>query len=221
METGKPADLSPQDVWSTPCQNGCTTMKFPLLVVAACALLTSCSEPPKPKEPEKPPVPATGRYALQQMFIAARTWAQDLQIASMTSMHFAQVKDVPGKSGGWQVVFVSPSLQQSRTYTWAAADISTSIHKGVRDEQPNPWSGGKSFPIGAVKIDTDEAYQVAVKQVAKYAEANPGMVITYQLQLSQQVPDATWRIIWGENVATSSDSVLVDASTGQYMGTLH
>jgi hypothetical protein len=196
-------------------------MKSRFVIPAVFALLTSCSEPPKPKEPEKIPAPATGRYALQQMFIAARTWAQDLQIAHMNSMHFAQVKDVPGKSGGWQVVFVSPSLQQSRTYTWAAADISTSIHEGVRDERPQAWSGGSSFPIAAVKIDSDEAYQVAVKKVAKYAEANPDMVITYQLQLSQQVPDATWRIIWGENVATSSDSVLVDASTGLYMGTLH
>jgi hypothetical protein len=166
-------------------------------------------------------VPVTGRYALQQMFVAARTWAQDLQIASMTSMHFTQVPSVQGKAGGWQVTFVSPSLQQSRTYTWAAADISMSIHKGVTDERPSSWSGGKSFPIAAVKIDTDEAYQLAVKKVAKYAEANPDMVITYQLQMNQQVPDAVWRIIWGENPSTSSDSVLVDASTGQYMGTLH
>jgi hypothetical protein len=197
-------------------------MKSPLLLVAACALLVSCSEPPKPKEPEKPPVPVTGRYALQQMFVAARTWAQDLQIASMTSMHFAQVPSVPGKAGGWQVVFVSPSLQQSRTYTWAAAEISTSIHKGIRDERPTGWSdNGKSFPIAAVKIDSDEAYQTALKKVSKYASEHPDMVITYQLAMGERVPDATWRIVWGESVATSSDSVLVDASTGEYVGTLH
>jgi hypothetical protein len=39
--------------------------------------------------------------------------------------------------------------------------------------------------------------------------------------MNQRFPDAAWRIVWGENVSTSSDSVLVDASTGQYMGTLH
>lgn len=196
-------------------------MKSPILVAAVCALLVSCSEPPKPKEAEKPPEPVTGRHALQQMFIAARTWAQDLQIADMTSMHFSQVPEVPGKAGGWQVTFVSPSLQQAKTYTWAAAEISMSIHKGISDERATGWSGNKSFPIAAVKIDSDEAYQTAVKQVAKYAEAHPGMVLTYQLTMNQQVPDAVWRIIWGANVATSSDSVLVDASTGQYMGTLH
>ena len=96
-----------------------------------------------------------------------------------------------------------------------------SIHKGINEERPNAWSSGPSFPIAAVKIDSDEAYQVAVKQVAKYAEAHPGMVISYELEMNQRMPDAVWRIIWGENVATSSDSVLVDASTGQYMGTLH
>ena len=51
-------------------------MKSPLIAAAFCVLLTSCSEPPKPKEPEKVPLPVTGRYALQQMFVAARTWAQ-------------------------------------------------------------------------------------------------------------------------------------------------
>jgi hypothetical protein len=198
------------------------SMRFPLIAaVAAFSVLSSCSEPPKPKEPEKPAAPVTGRYALQQMFVAARTWAQDLQIASMTSMHFAQVPSEPGKAGGWQVTFVSPSLQKSRTYTWAAVEVSMSIHKGITDERATSWSGGKMFPIAAVKIDTDEAYQIAVKKVAKYAEANPNMTITYQLQMNQNVPDAVWRIIWGENPSTSSDSVLVDASTGQYMGTLH
>src|ERR1700676_2351414 len=142
-------------------------MKSSALVAVACSMLVSCSEPPKPKEPEKPPVPVTGRYALQQMFVAARTWAQDLQIANMTSMHFTQVPEVLGKAGGWQVTFVSPTLQQSRTYTWAAAEISISIHQGVRDERPTAWSGGKSFPIDAVKIDSDAAYEIAVKKVAK------------------------------------------------------
>jgi hypothetical protein len=195
--------------------------KAPFFLAAACVLLTSCaSEPPKPKEPEKPPAPVTGRYALQQMFIAARSWAQDLEIASMNSMHFSQIKDEPGKSGGWQVTFVSPSLQQSRTYTWAAAEISISIHKGITDERPNSWSGGKSFPIAAIHTDTDAAYQTAVKKVTKYAD-KPDTVITYQLQKSPNSPDPSWRIIWGENVATSSDSVLVDASTGEYSGTLH
>jgi hypothetical protein len=198
-------------------------MKSPFILVAACSLLMSCSEPPKPKEPEKPPAPVTGRYALQQMFIAARTWAPDLQIANMTSMHFAQVPTAPGKAGGWQVTFVSPSLQQSRTYTWAGAEISMSIHKGISEERPNGWSpnGAKSFPIAAVKIDTDDAYQTALKKVAKYAEEHPDMIISYQLTTNQRIPDAVWRVIWGENVATSSNSVLVDASTGEYMGTLH
>jgi hypothetical protein len=187
--------------------------------MAAMAALTSCSEPPKPKEPEKPPVPVTGRHALQQMFVAARTWAQDLQIARMTSMHFDKVPSEPGKAGGWQVTFVSPALQQSRTYTWAGAEISMSIHKGITDERPTSWSGGKSFPIDAVKIDSDEAYQTALKKMPKYADSK--VTVTYQLQMNQNVPDAVWRIIWGENPATSSDSILVDASTGQYMGTLH
>jgi hypothetical protein len=197
-------------------------MKSPLLIAAAFSLLVSCSEPTLPKKAEKPPEAVTGRHALQQMFVAARTWAQDLQIASMTSMHFSQVKDSPGKAGGWQVVFVSPSLKESRTYTWAAAEISNSIHEGIRDERPNGWSGnGQTFPIDAVKIDSDDAYKVALDKVGKYAKEHPDMVITYLLEMNPRFPDAAWRIVWGENVSTSSDSVLVDAATGQYMGMQH
>lgn len=70
-------------------------------------------------------------------------------------------------------------------------------------------------------MDSDEAYQTAVKKVEKYAAENPNMVITYQLEMNSRMPDVVWRIVWGESVATSSNSVLVDASTGQYMGTLH
>jgi hypothetical protein len=194
-------------------------MKSLFATVVACTFLTCCSEPPSPKAVEKPPEPVTGRYALQQVFIAARTWSPDLQILNLTSMHFSQVPDAPGKAGGWQVTFVSPGLQQSRTYTFAGADISPSIHKGITDERPNSWSGGATIPMAAVKIDSDDAYKVAVKNLAKYAEANPKMVITYQLTLHGN--SVVWRVIWGENVATSSDSVLVDASTGEYMGTLH
>jgi hypothetical protein len=197
-------------------------MKSPLLIAAACSLLVSCSEPPIPKEPEKPPAPVTGRYALQQMFVAARSWAPDLQILSMTSMHLTQVPTVPGKAGVWQAIFVSPSLQQSRTYTWAAVEVSMSIHKGISEEHSTSWSSnGKEFLIDAVKIDTDAAYQTAVKHITKYAGEHLDMVITYQLEMNQRMPEAVWRIVWGENVATSSDSVLVDASTGEYMGTLH
>src|ERR1700722_12595116 len=149
-------------------------MKPYCVIVAACSLLVSCSEPPLPKEAEKPPTPVTGRYALQQMLVAARTWAPDLQILTMTSVHFTQVPNAPGKSGGWQVTFVSPSLQQSRTYTWAGAEISMSIHKGISEERPNGWtSNHKEFPIAAVKVDTDEAYQTALKEMAKYAKEHP------------------------------------------------
>ena len=96
-----------------------------------------------------------------------------------------------------------------------------SIHKGIGEERPNSWSGNRAFPIAAVKVDSDEAYQTAIKKVPDYARAHPGVAITYQLEMNRQIPDAVWRVIWGENASNSDESVLVDASTGQYMGTLH
>jgi len=40
------------------------------------------------------------------------------------------------------------------------------------------------------------------------------------LERTNKHPDPAWRIIWGESVGTSNFSVLIDASTGEYLETL-
>ena len=50
---------------------------------------------------------------------------------------------------------------------------------------------------------------------------NPDMQISYLLELTTHFPNPVWRVIWGDSVSHSSYSILVDASTGQYLETLH
>jgi hypothetical protein len=176
-----------------------------LLALTPALMLPSCSSPaPEKKEPAKPVEPITGLHALYQMYTAARAWAQDLQILRYASINIAEVQRQPGKTAAWQVVFVSQALRKSRVYTFSVYEASATLHQGLFPDAPQDWSGnGKPFLIEAAKIDTDAAWETALKHGADYNKKNP------------------WRVIWGQSAGESSFSVLVDASTGEFVRILH
>ncbi|HWF10893.1 MAG TPA: hypothetical protein VG297_20635 [Bryobacteraceae bacterium] len=166
-------------------------------------------------------MPITGLHALYQMYTSARAWAQDLQILSYSSINIAQVPHEDGKAAAWQVVFVSPGQMQSRTYTFSVYEASATLHKGLFPEAPQPWSGnGKPFLLETAKIDTDKAWEVALKYGADYNRANPKLPITYTLAIVKGA-DPAWRVIWGQSAGESSFSVLVNASTGEVIRIVH
>jgi hypothetical protein len=78
--------------------------------------------------------------------------------------------------------------------------------------------------MAAIKIDTDAAYKTAMasthSHAAEYERKFPGKPITIQLERTSKHPNPAWRIIWGESAGTSDFSVLIDASTGEYLETL-
>lgn len=194
-------------------------------------LLTSCSDTPEKKEekaaePVKPPEPVAGKYALYQMYTAARgALGADIEPVQLKSVRLADVKAEPGKSGAWQVTFVSARAQKARSYTYSIIESEGNLHKGVFAGQDESYSGGgrgpKPFPMAAVKTDTDAAYETAKKKAVEYEKKNPDKPITFLLEKTDKYPDPTWRVIWGESVGTSNFSVLIDASTGEYLQTLH
>jgi len=89
-------------------------------------LLSGCSsETPAPAEKKaeaKPAVPFTGRQALQQMYIAARGWAADIQPVQLVSILLPELKADSGKAAAWQVTFVSASLGKARSYTYSSIE---------------------------------------------------------------------------------------------------
>ena len=190
-------------------------------------LLAGCStETPAPqkKAEVKPAAPVTGRQALQQMFIAARGWTADIQPIKLASILLSEVKAEPGKAGAWQATFVSPSQSKARSYTYSVIEGEGNLHKGVFAGLDQSWSGpsgvSKPFLMAAIKVDSDQAYQTALKKAAEYEKKNPGKPITYLLESTKKFPDPAWRVIWGESVGTSNFSVFVDASTGGYLETM-
>ena len=210
-------------------------MRKSLLFPAAAllAMLTGCSDTPTAsvakKEAEKPE-PVTGQSAVFKMYQMARAWAPDSQVMKMQSMHLSEVKEgAPGTAAAWQATFVSDAKSRARSYTFSIVEGEGNLHKGAFAGPEEGWSGAHGiespFLMAAVKIDTDAAYKTAMEtprsHAAEYDKKNPGKPITFLLENNRKFPDVSWRVIWGESVGTSNFSVMVDASTGDYLQTLH
>jgi len=204
--------------------------KFALLI-AVFLLSSGCSDnttttAEKKKEPEKALEPATGQSALYKMYQVARSWAPDAQVLKMNSLFMSEVPDVPrGKAAAWQATFTSATRSQAKTYTYSIIESAGNLHKGTFAGPDEGFSGARGttspFLILAVKVDTDAAYQTALKQAGDYDKKNPGKQISFLLEKVNRFPDPVWRVIWGESVGTSNFSIYVDASTGEFKEKLH
>jgi hypothetical protein len=197
---------------------------------AVLLVLSSCSEAPKPEEKKtaeaaKPAEPVTGRYALNQMYLAARAaLGSDVEPLQCISINLQEVKTVPGKAAAWRCTFVSARAGKAKDYTYSVVESVGNLHKGVFAGLDESWSGprgaAKPFIIAAIKTDTDAAYEVAAKKAKDYEKKNPGKSILFTLEKIDKFPDPAWRVIWGESVGTSNFSIFVDASTGTYLETM-
>jgi hypothetical protein len=192
-----------------------------LLVLTPVLLFPGCSSTSAPKPEKKAAEPVTGLHALYQMYSHARSWAPDIKILRYSSIDISQVPREPGKAAAWQVIFASETLGQKRAYTFSVYEASVTLREGMFPESPSSWSADKrEFLIAAAKIDTDEAWQTALKHGEAYSRKNPDMPISYTLELGRTINDPVWRVIWGESASSSAFSILIDASTGAYLETL-
>lgn len=195
-----------------------------IVAVILLAALSACSnseQVAEQKEEAKPLEPRTGRAAFQSMYVAARGWQHDAMPLQLKSLPLAAVKADPGKSGAWQAIFVSPTAGRARTYTWCAIELEGNLHKGVFAGPDESWSGpsGDSQPFTAIalKVDTDEALKTAIAKSEDYVGKHPGAPVIFLLEQNHRFPDLSWRLLWGESIATSDYSVFVDATTGEFL----
>jgi len=194
------------------------------VTVSSLLLIPGCSEAPQPAQKKEvaPPEPVKGRTALYQMFNAARGWSSDIQVLSLKSIDLPEVKRDRGKAAAWQAYFVSPGSGRARSYTYSVIESVGNLHKGVfaGQEESGTHGAGAPFLIAAVKTDSDEVYQTALKKATEYEKKNPDKPISFQLDKTDRFPNPAWRVIWGESVGTSNFSIFVDASTGIYLQTM-
>src|SRR3989442_15604702 len=108
-------------------------MKLLTVALAFLLLMAGCSETPQKTEKKEaiPPKPVKGRYAVYQMFNAARGWAPDVQILRLTSVDMREMKAERGTSAAWQAIFVSHRLGRQRSYTYSVIESEGNLHKGV------------------------------------------------------------------------------------------
>jgi hypothetical protein len=108
-------------------------------------------------------------------------------------------------------------------YTYSVIEAEGNLHKGVfagLEENGAGPRGLTPFLIAAVKTDSDEVYQTALKKAADYEKKNPDKPISFLLEKTDRFPNPAWRVIWGENIAASNYSIFIDASTGLYLQTM-
>ncbi len=189
--------------------------------------LVACSEAPptaQKKEPEKPPEPVSAQYAFHQMYLAARNWSPDAQPLDLKNVPITEVKAQGGKAGAWQATFVSDRMRKAKSFSYSVVEAGGNLHKGVFAGLDEGWSGSrgqaKSFSVAALKVDATAAYETAMKKGAEYTKKHPDMPINFQLEATPRFPNPAWRVIWGDSVGTSNYSIVVDASTGEYLTTL-
>jgi hypothetical protein len=195
------------------------------IVSASVLLVSGCSEAPQPAEKKETaaPQPVKGRFALYQMFNSARGWSSDVQVLRLNSIDLPEVKRERGKAAAWQAYFVSAQLGRARSYTYSVVEAEGNLHKGVfagQEETGAGPRGGSPFLIAALKTDSDEVYETALKKSAEYEKKNPDKPIAFLLQKTDQFPDPAWRVIWGESVGTSNYSIFVDATLGTFLQTM-
>ncbi|HLI83690.1 MAG TPA: hypothetical protein VKV17_07205 [Bryobacteraceae bacterium] len=197
------------------------------LFLPACGLallMAGCSEQPtaNTKKAEKPD-PVSGQSALFKMYQVARTWAPDAEVTQMKSIHLTDVPAVRGEAGAWEATFYSPGKSAQRNYTYSVEEGEANLHQGVfpGQEESASAAAAKAFLIGAVKIDSGAAYKTALAHAAEYNKKNAGQTISFELGRGDTTPNPVWRVIWGESAGTSDESVLVDATSGEYLKTLH
>jgi len=189
------------------------------------AMLAGCGDASKKaatKEPVKPPDAVSGQWAFFHMYVGARAWAADAQGVKLSSINIPEVKGEPGKSGAWQVTFASASRQASKTFTYSAVDAPGGLREGTFSEKEdglNPRM--RPFLTAALKIDSTAAYKTAAEKSAEYVKKNPNGPVSFLLEVNERHSTVAWRVVFGESVGTSGESVFVDATSGQYLETRH
>ena len=161
--------------------------KFVLPGIAAFGLLwLECMFPSETKTDEKAAAdstatavagPVTGKTAYWEMYTKARSdFAKDIMPISLEAKEIPGIANGDGTAAMWTAEFVSDSLKERRTFTYAVAAHPPDIYKGVTIGKPLPWTGSRDimpFGMGQVQADSDAAFKAATEDAAKFLKEHP------------------------------------------------
>src|SRR5271169_7258487 len=109
----------------------------------------------------------TGRTAFQRMYVAARAWAPDAKPFRLQSQFTADAPTSEGKAGLWRASFASPSKRMMKLFVWSGLVGPDAPEQGISFSAEDSWSPSNSstqpFDLAFLKVDSDQAYEVAQK----------------------------------------------------------
>lgn len=194
------------------------------LLLAVAMFLVGCeSTPEKPatSQPAKPEF-ETGRFALQKMIAPARLWVADAQPIRLASSAGKDNLGHDGKSAYWQAAFGSPARQKSESFSWSGMTGPDAPPRGVDHGPETSFNSSnlstQPFDLAYLKTDSDQAFEVAQQHGGKQLlEKNPDQEVIYVLDWDARMTQLRWHVIYGPAENNSRLTVIVNASTGDFM----
>ena len=188
-----------------------------VMAMALAAGCTSDSGQPAATKPQ-PPDLLTGRAAFQQLFIAARGWAQDIKPYQLQSQPYGDYKGKDGKAVTWRAAFAS-ATRGSKPFTWSGMDSPDgSAPRGITPGTADNYAPSGAFDIAFLKIDSDKAFEVGQKHGGDKVLADaPDTPVSYLLDWSPSTNNLVWHVIYGNSRNDAKLVVDLDASTGEFI----
>jgi hypothetical protein len=195
-------------------------------ILALAALCLGCDSEPKKAPAGKESQTAavqfeTGRFALQKILAPARFWSPDAQPVRLESTNIKEGNGHDGKANYWRALFASPGRQKSEPFTWSGMttdDGPRGVNHGVEDSYNPANRSARPFDLNFLRVDTDKAFEVAQQHGGKQVlEKDPKVSVTYKLDWDVQSGQLRWHVVYGGSDAIGKLTVLVDASSGEFL----
>jgi hypothetical protein len=197
-----------------------------LLLLAACSSSSKTESSAESKPVAKPAVKQaeyeTGRTALQKMYISARGWAGDVQLFRLQSQFAPDAPTSEGRAGLWRGSFASPAKRMMKLFLWSGLVGEDAPEPGVSFSAEDSWNPGNSstrvFDLGFLKVDSEQAYEVAQKHGGeKLTAKDPGQPVVFVLDWDAQKNELVWHVIYGNSQEESKLRVAVSATSGEFL----
>jgi hypothetical protein len=203
------------------------------IAIACLALsaLVACSSSTKTGSTESQPgaksVPKqaeylTGRTALQKMYISARGWAGDAKLFRLQSQFTPDAPTAEGKAGLWRASLASPSKRTMKMFVWSGLVGADAPEQGITFSAEDSWNPSNAstqvFDLGFLKVDSDQAYEVAQKHGGeKLTARDQKQPVIFVLDWDAEKSELVWHVIYGNSQDEAKLRIAVNATSGEFL----
>lgn len=164
----------------------------------------------------------TARVAFQKLYLSARLWSADVKPFRLQSQYTVDAPISQGKAGLWRGSFASPSRRMMKLFVWSGLVGPDAPEQGVSFSAEDSWSPTNSstqvFDIGFLKIDSDQAYEVAQKHGGdKLTAKDAKQPVLFILDWDSSKNQLVWHVIYGSGPDEAKLRIAVNATDGEFL----